>query len=73
VDLRQVPGPKGGRHEAVIESLGLLEEWAERAAILEYDAGYSREQAEQLAAEMGIIAVGKQSGRLRNQVNQAPE
>ena len=32
--------------------LGITEAWEERAAILEFDAGYSREQAEALATEL---------------------
>lgn len=38
--------------EVVYDADLLLELWEERAAILEYDSGYTREESEKLAANM---------------------
>ena len=35
-----------------MRELSITEAWEERAAILEFDAGYSREHAEALATEL---------------------
>ena len=48
-------------------SFELAEEQEERAAILEYDAGYSREEAERMAVEMSAEA-----GRILAEAKQNP-